>query len=147
MWFAGCGFVLSLYVPFIMANSINCLFLSSSSPSACSKEGETTNKEHHYSFAKYSDMILKRICYTAKLLFHQSPTRHSDYTVTITVTMQSLFSSPRHRTIEQWLHRTLVIRYPLPWGLCRSLSTRHLVGNCTVTTWEDTRYLVHTVTV
>ena len=25
--------------------------------------------------------------YTAKLLFHQSPTRHSDYTVTTTVTM------------------------------------------------------------
>ena len=27
------------------------------------------------------------ISYTAKLLFHQSPTRHSDYTVTTTVTM------------------------------------------------------------
>ena len=25
--------------------------------------------------------------YTAKILFHQSPTRHCDYTVTITVTM------------------------------------------------------------
>ena len=25
--------------------------------------------------------------YTAKLLFHQSPARHSDYTVTTTVTM------------------------------------------------------------
>ena len=28
--------------------------------------------------------------YTAKLLFHHSPTRHSDYTVTSTVTMKSL---------------------------------------------------------
>ena len=27
------------------------------------------------------------IAYTAKLLFHQSSTRHSDYTVTTTVTM------------------------------------------------------------
>ena len=69
--------------------------------------------------------------YTAKLLFHQSPTRHSDYTVTTTVTMLSLFSSPRHR--DHWTvttSDTYVIRYPLPWGLCRNLSTRHLVGNC-----------------
>ena len=33
----------------------------------------------------------------------------------------------------------------------RHLSANHpeicLVGNCTVTTWEDTRYLLHTVTV
>ena len=35
---------------------------------------------------------------------------------------------------------THFIRYPLPWGLCRNLSTRHLVGNCMVTTWENTRY-------
>ena len=86
--------------------------------------------------------------YTTKLLFHQSPTRHSDYTVTITVTMQSLFSSPRHcdyRTVTT--SDTHIIRYPLPWGLCRNLSTRYLTGNCTVTTWEDTRYLLHTVTV
>ena len=54
---------------------------------------------------------------------------------------------PHTVTTEQWLHRTHVIRYPLPWGLCRNLSTRHLVGNCIVTTWEDTRYLLHTVTV
>ena len=38
---------------------------------------------------------------------------------------------------------THVIRYPLPWGLCRNLSTRYLVGNSIVTTWEDTRYLGH----
>ena len=45
--------------------------------------------------------------YTAKLLFPQSPTRHTDYTVTTTVTMQSLFSSPADTvTTEQWLHRT-----------------------------------------
>ena len=42
---------------------------------------------------------------------------------------------------------TRVISYPLPWGLCENLSTRHLVGNCTVTVWEDTRYPVHIVTV
>ena len=75
--------------------------------------------------------------YTAKLLFHQSPTRHSDYTVTTTVTMWSLFSSPRHH--DYWAVTTSdthVIRYPLPWGLSRNLSTRHLVGNCTVTTWK-----------
>ena len=74
------------------------------------------------------------IGYTAKLLFHQSPTRQSDYTVTTTVTMQSLFSSPWH--CDYWTVTTSdthVIRYPLPWGLCRNLSTRHLVGNCTVT--------------
>ena len=41
-------------------------------------------------------------------------------------------------TTEHWLHQTHVIRYLLLWGLCRNLSTRHLVGNCTVTTWEDT---------
>ena len=27
---------------------------------------------------------------------------------------------------------------------CKNLSTRHLVRNCTITTWEDTRYLEHT---
>ena len=32
-------------------------------------------------------IVINRIKYTAKLLFHQSPTRHSDYTVTTTVTM------------------------------------------------------------
>ena len=33
-------------------------------------------------------------------------------------------------TTEQWLHRThTLFRYPLLWDLCRSLSTRHLVGN------------------
>ena len=82
--------------------------------------------------------------YTAKLLFHQSPTRHSDYTVTITVTMQSLFSSPRH--CDYWTVTTSdthVIRYPLPWGLCRNLSTRHLVGNCMSPHGKtlDTRYI------
>ena len=40
-----------------------------------------------------------------------------------------------------------VIRYSLPWGLCWNLSTRHLVGNCTVTTGEDTRHPLHTITV
>ena len=86
--------------------------------------------------------------YTAKLLFHQSPTRHSDYTVTTTVTMWSLFSSPWHCDyLTVTTSDTNVIRYPLPWGLYRNLSTRHLVGNSTVTTWEDTRYPLHTVTV
>ena len=37
---------------------------------------------------------------------------------------------PNTVTTEQWLHWTHVIRYPLPWGICRNLSTRHLVGNC-----------------
>ena len=32
-------------------------------------------------------------------------------------------------------------------GASRNLSTRHLVGNCMVTTWEDTRYPLHIVTV
>ena len=56
---------------------------------------------------------------------------------------------PNTVTTEQWLYTsdTHVIRYPLPWGLCRHLSTRHLVGSCTVTTWEDTRYPLYTVTV
>ena len=44
-------------------------------------------------------------------------------------------------TTEQWLHRTLLQR------LGRNLFTRHLVGNCTVTSWEDTRYPLYTVTV
>ena len=51
-------------------------------------------------------------------------------------------------TTQQWLHRThtlLGIHYH--GGLCRNLSTRHLGGNCTVTTWADTRYPLHTVTV
>ena len=86
--------------------------------------------------------------YTAKLLFHQSPTRHSDYTVTTTVTMWSLFSSPRHRDyLTVTTSDTNVIRYPLPWGLCRNMSNWHLVSNSTVTTWEDTSYPLHTVTV
>ena len=64
-------------------------------------------------------------------------------TVTTTVTAYSLFSIPQHR--DYWAVTTLdshAIRYPLPWGLCRNLSTRHLVGNCTVTTWMTlgTRY-------
>ena len=33
------------------------------------------------------DANIKSAAYTAKLLFHHSPTRHSDYTVTTTVTM------------------------------------------------------------
>ena len=75
-------------------------------------------------------IVIHTFSYTAKILFHQSPTRHSDYTVTTTVTMQSLFSSPRHR--DCWTVTTSdthVIRYPLLWDLCRNLSTRHLVGN------------------
>ena len=66
---------------------------------------------------------------------HVSPTEqchcgsHCAYTVTTTVT---LFSSPRHS--DCWTVTTLdthVTRYPLPWGLCKNLYTRHLVGNCT----------------
>ena len=49
-------------------------------------------------------------------------------------------------TTEQWLHRThmlLGIHYHGTYvEICR-----HLVGNCTVTTWEDTRYPLFTVTV
>ena len=64
--------------------------------------------------------------YTAELLFHQSPTRHSDYIVTTTVTM-SLFSSPRHRDYRTvTTSDTYIIRYPLPWGLCRNPSSRQL---------------------
>ena len=89
-----------------------------------------------------------RFIYTAKLLFHHSPIRHSDYTVTTTVTMQSPFSSSQHRyywTVNT--QDTSVIRYPLPWCLCSNLCIRHLVSKCMVTTWEDTRYQLHTVTV
>ena len=32
-------------------------------------------------------VMLCYVMYTAKLLFHQSPTRYNDYTVTTTVTM------------------------------------------------------------
>ena len=40
-----------------------------------------------YTKKKVREGTLMTYNYTAKLLFHQSPTRHSDYTVTITVTM------------------------------------------------------------
>ena len=50
-------------------------------------------------------------------------------------------------TTEQWLHRTHTLLGIHFMGPIRNLSTRHLIGNCTVTTWEDTRYLLHTVTV
>ena len=43
-----------------------------------------------------------------------------------------------------WPHTLLMGIYYLPWGLCRNLATRHLVGNSTVTTWADTRYPVFT---
>ena len=77
---------------------------------------------------------------------------HLPGTVATTVMMYSLFSNLQHRDYwrDYWTLTTLethVIRYPLPWGLYRNLSTRHLVGNCTITTWEDTRYPLHTVTV
>ena len=104
-----------------------------------------------------------QLIYTAKLLFHQSPTRHSDYTVTTTVTMYSLFSSPWHcDNCSVTIHQThTLFRYPLPWAVTyveisdytshthylgihchgpdvrRNLS-RHL--QATVTIWEDTRY-------
>ena len=56
------------------------------------------------------------------------------------------FLVPNAVTTEQWLYWTHIIRCPLLLGLCRNLSSRHLVGNCMVTTWEDTRHLLHTVT-
>ena len=40
-----------------------------------------------YKLYIYTSRFLQLAMYTAKLLFHQSPTRHSDYTVTTTVTM------------------------------------------------------------
>ena len=49
-------------------------------------ETETFNVNH---VLRVHDWVhfAHRLLYTAKLLFHQSPTRHSDYTVTTTVTM------------------------------------------------------------
>ena len=41
----------------------------------------------NFSVHAYTSRFLWLVMYTAKLLFHQSPTRHSDYTVTTTVTM------------------------------------------------------------
>ena len=89
--------------------------------------------------------------YTGKLLFRQSPTGHNDYTVVTTVTMY-MWSLSSSRSPTLWLLNSDYIRntryqVSLPWDLCRNLSIRHLVGNCTVTTWEDTGYLLLTVTV
>ena len=87
----------------------------------------------------------------------QLSTQQNSYSISHlqgTVTIQWLHSDdevtvrPRHR--DYWTVTTSdthVIKYPLPWSLCRNMSTRHLVGNCMVTAWENTRYLLDTVTV
>ena len=79
------------------------------------------SKEIQDSFLEFKDDVLRECygvsLYTAKLPFHQSPTRHSDYTVTTQWLPLSLFSSPRYR--DYWTVTTSdthVIRYPLPPG-------------------------------
>ena len=45
------------------------------------------NNHLRFSHNDLKKMVRSYYCLLAKLLFHQSPTRHSDYTVTTTVTM------------------------------------------------------------
>ena len=97
----------------------------------------TQNGDHYH-----TGLSVPQLNYTAKLLFHQSPTRHSDYTTQ----WRPLWSCSHRSLVSDTMttSETHIIRYPIPWGQCRNPSTRLLVGKCMVTTWEYTRYLLHT---
>ena len=105
--------------------------------------------------------VMSHTCVCARKCFntHALLTQQNSYSIshllgTVTTQWLSLWRCshcslvPDTVTTEQWLHRThtlLGIHYHGAYvEICL---LRHLVGNYTVTTWDDTRYLLHTVTV